>query len=66
MLALSLTKVEVKGFELGDQEGVPQGRGEAQKIPRGPRVAQGMPPPKDREGWAMGENGQGRGYPWSD
>ena len=64
MLALSLIKVDVKGFELGGQGG-PQKR-EAQKIPRGPRVAQERPPPKDQGGWAMGEKGQGQGYPWSD
>ena len=46
MLALSLIKVDVKGFELGGQGG-PQKR-EAQKIPRGPRVAQERPPPKDQ------------------
>ena len=61
MLALSLIKVDVKGFELGGQ-GVPQ-KGEAQKIPR---VARERPPPKDQGGWAMGEKQQGQGYPWSD
>ena len=54
MLALFLTKVDVKGFERG---------GGAQKIPR---VAQERPPPKDRGEWAMGEKEQGQSFPWSD
>ena len=65
MLALSLTKADVKGFELG-RRGVPQGQGEAPKILRVPRVVQVRPPPEDPGGWAMGEKQQGQGYPWSD